>query len=403
MSEKIRVGTYFYPNEPLCPVRTARAGGRRVESEPYLARKAKPLFPGHDQPRSYCLGTAEWTDWDDSDEKTTQRHVELAQEAKFDFFIVDSYLGIRNGIKVQESSGFLSHLVKMKPQNLGELHFGMMCCFRAPRTIMAIQPGDTEKNRGFDVSIETAHFIIDQCASNYWQHPNYLMVNSQPYISFFLPGTGATDEQSETFRRFFEELREYSFRHYQVEPYVVGIVSHKSPVADAPALERLGVNAISGYSNILNFPQIDPVVEHLPLIDARVLEWKCMGDSLGIPVQPTAQIGLDTSPRCEYTDEEGKPFHPTQQEHLRPFIGKYPHSSVVTGSTAQTYGSMLVKLSDVVTDSKARGEEKIITVNAWNEMSEGSCMLPRVRDNELDWTYISMSRALLTALAQQED
>lgn len=402
MSEKIRVGTYFYPNEPSCPVRTERAGGKQVESEPYLARWARPLFPGHDQPRSYCLGNAEWTDWDDSEAKTAKRHVELAQEAGFDFFIVDSYLGIRNGMRVQESSGFLSQLSDMEPQYLGQLHFGMMCCFRAPRTIMAIKPGDTERNRGFDASIETARFIVDQGVSNYWKHPNYLMVNGQPYVSFFLPGTGATDEQSETFRRFFEELKQYSLSHYQIEPYVVGVVSHKSPVADAPALERMGVNAITGYSNILNFPQTDPVVAHAPLIDARVLEWERIGEMLGVPVQPTAQIGLDTSPRCEYTDEEGKPFLPTQQEQLRPFIGKYPHSSIVTGSTAETYGNMLVKLSDVVRKSKARGEEKIITINAWNEMSEGSCMLPRVRDNELDWSYITMSRTLLSALAQQE-
>lgn len=159
MSKEIRVGSYFYPNEPSCPIRTERAGGKRVESEPLLARRSIPLFPGHDQPRTYCLGDASWVDWDDSENSVAKRHVELAQEAGFNFFIVDSYLGIRNGRQIHESNGFLSRMSEMCTKDLGGLHFGMMCCFRAPRTIMTIKPGDSEQNRGFDVSIDTAPIL----------------------------------------------------------------------------------------------------------------------------------------------------------------------------------------------------------------------------------------------------
>jgi len=127
MNEQIRVGAYFYPNEPSCPVRTERAGGKRVESEPVLARQAEPLFSGHDQPRSYCLGDIRWTDWDDSDVNVAAKQVELAQEASLNFFVIDSYLGIRDKLPVQESSGFISRLSEMRSEQLGKLNFAMMC------------------------------------------------------------------------------------------------------------------------------------------------------------------------------------------------------------------------------------------------------------------------------------
>ncbi len=402
MKNETRIGSYFYPNEPSCPVRTERAGGKRVESEPVLSRQTRSLFSGHDQPRSYCLGDARWNDWDDSDLNVAERHIDLANDAALDFFIVDSYLGIRNGMKIQESGGFLSRISNLPSSRLGNIHFGMMCCFRAPRTIMAIRPGDLEKNRGFDASLDTARFIVDHSAIEYWNHPNYLRIWDRPYISFFLPGTGATGENANEFRSFFNELRQHSLYAFGIEPYIVGVVSHKTPVADAPALQSIGVDAVTGYSNILNFPQVEPAVDHAPLIDARVSEWREMGNLLHIPVQPTAQIGLDTSPRCEYTDEDGNPFQPTSVDQLRPFIGKYPHSSIVLNSTPETFAVMLKKLTDIVGDSVVSSEEKIITINAWNEMTEGSCMLPRIRDNEIDTSYIDTCREIIRTLAQSE-
>lgn len=398
MSE-IRIGAYFYPNEPSCLIRTKRANGRKVESEPVSGRLARTLFPGHDQPRSYCLGDINWTDWDDSELSTTIRHVDLANEAQLNFFIVDSYIGMRENNAIQESGGFLSRLSSLPASRLGGLEFGMMCCFRAPRTIMAILPGDLETNRGFDASLETARFISDKSAQQYWEHPNFLKVNGRPYMSFFVPGTGATAEKNDDFKRFFQELKQHSLDQYRIEPYVVAVVSHRSPVADAPVLEKAGVDAVAGYSNLLNFPQVVSVVDHSSLIDSRVSEWETIMRSIKIAVEPTTMIGIDTSPRCQYTDGQGIPFHPTSVEQLKPFIGQYPHSSIVTGSTAETFALMLEKLVNLVKQSSVSKEERIVTINAWNEITEGSCMLPRIRDGVLDSSYIELCRTLLPRIS----
>lgn len=395
MSEKVRVGAYFYPNEPSCPVRTERAGGIQVESEPVLVRQTKPLFPGHDQPRSYCLGNSNITDWDDSKTTITNEHVTLAQEAGLNFFIIDSYLGIRSGKQIHESDGFLSQMSKMTILQLGNLHFGMMCCFKAPRTIMSIRPGNLEMKREFDVSIDTARYIVDYSVAK-WDHPNFLKINDRPYMSFFLPGTGAVGERSNDFNNFFDELKNYSYSEYKTVPYIVGVVSHRTPVTDAIAIEKIGVDAISGYSNILNFPQSEPVVNHPSLIESRTQEWEKISKVVSIPVEPTAQVGLDATPRCQYIDSKGKQFQPTSIDQLRPFINQYPHSMIVTESTSETFTVLLDSLLKLTNDMQIPDNEKLITINAWNEMSEGSCMLPRVYGEIVDFSFINSCRMLLT-------
>jgi len=395
MNEKVKVGAYFYPNEPSCSVRIERAGGIEVESEPVLARQTKPLFPGHDQPRSYCLGNLNLIDWDDSDKKTTEKHVSLAKEACLDFFVIDSYLGIRSGKQVHESDGFISQISGLTTSQLGDLHFGMMCCFKAPRTIMSITPGNLEVNREFDVSLDTVRYISDYSAIKFWEHPNYLRVNDRPYMSFFLPGTKAVGEKSGDFSDFFEELKNYSYRKYKTVPYIVGVISHRSPVTDAIAIEKIGVDAISGYSNILNFPQLEPVVNHSTLIGTRVEEWKKISNVVDIPVEPTAQVGLDATPRCQYVNSRGKQFQPTSINQLRPFINQYPHSMIVTESTSKTFEVLLDNLLKLTNSMQIPNDEKLVTINAWNEMSEGSCMLPRIYGDTVDFSFIDSCRTLL--------
>lgn len=218
-------------------------------------------------------------------------------------------------------------------------------------------------------------------------------------MSFFVPGTGATKEKNNDFRIFFEELREHSLNQYKVDPYIVAVVSHRSPIADAPALEKAGVDTVAGYSNLLNFPQVVSVVEHSSLIDSRVSEWETIMSSVKIAVEPTAMVGLDTSPRCQYIDTEGNPFHPISIEQLKPFIGQYPHSSIVTDSTPKTFELMLRKLVNLVKQSSISENEKVVTINAWNEITEGSCMLPRIKNGVLDSSYIELCRALLPELS----
>lgn len=396
MIKDIKVGAYFYPNEPNCPVRISRANGKPIGSEPVLGRQTKPLFPGHDQPRSYCLGDPAILDWDDADRDTAKKHIEIARQSNLDFFVVDAYMGVRQGQNIHESDGFLSQVASLSPAELGNFNFGMMYCFKAPRTIMAIKPRQLEPNRELDISTSSAQFIVEHCSESLWKHPNYLKIGDRPYISFFLPGTGATTKNGAEVKNIFDEIRRLSKDEHDIDPYMVGIVSHRNPLRDAPIIAGLGVDAISGYSNILDFPQKDPVVKHADLIANRLKEWQEMSRNVEIPVEPTVQVGLDTTPRCQYATPDGDPFTPQSIDELRGFIDLYPHSMIVTNSDAQCFEEMLGKTEEIVSSFNIPESEKIITINAWNEITEGSCMLPRIREGIVDSTVLESCHRLLS-------
>jgi len=112
-------------------------------------------------------------------------------------------------------------------------------------------------------------------------------------------------------------------------------------------------------------------------------------------VEPTAQVGLDATPRCQYIDSKGKQFQPTSIDQLRPFINQYPHSMIVTESTSETFTVLLDSLLKLTNDMQIPDNEKLITINAWNEMSEGSCMLPRIYGDTVDFSFINSCRKLL--------
>lgn len=395
MTERPKIGAYFYPNEPSDPIRKLRAGGRSIPSEFALAENAKPLFPGHDQPKRYCLGDKDITDWNDSDEKTTRMHLELAHEAGIDYFTIDTYLGIRGGMKIQESAGFLKNISKLRSGEMGNLSFAIMCCLRAPRALLPVFPGQEEKNRAFEVSQDTAQYIIDTAVSNYWNHSNYLTIHGRPYLSVFTPGEHAFTHKAFQFTVFMQELKYYAWEKYGIEPYLAGIVSHSDPVRDAEVLKKFGVDAIAGYANLIRFSGQSPVVmDYTSLIQDRMAEWKAISHQVSLPVIPSAVSGLDASPRCIYTRENGKPYEPSNVNELARFAGIYPHTPIVTNSSPEAFSGMLMEAMKVVTGEVTDNPVKMVNILGWNEASEGGCVLPRIRDNEIDWSYINVIKSV---------
>ncbi len=268
---------------------------------------------------------------------------------------------------------------------------------------MTIRPGDKEGNRGFDISIECARYIVDTCAKKYWKHTNYLNLKNRPYISFFLPATGAYDTKQNEFKTYFDELRKYSKNTYNIDPYMVGIISHASPIEDSLKIKELGLDALSGYANLLSFPQAEPVMDYENLVVERVHEWKKIIKNSNIPVEPTAMVGFDVSPRCVFTDSNGDDFVPDCVEQLKPFTGEYPHRCIAINCSAASFGKMLQDMIDMVKGEYIPEAEKIITIMAWNEMSEGSCMLPRIMsDGTIDKSYINVCKETIQRLHNAE-
>src|ERR1044072_1805568 len=101
---KTPVVSYFYPLTVECPERQARAAeyGFELPDETQLCQDARPLYEGHIQPVTYCLGDVALKNWDDTNKAAMERQIELASGHGVDGFIFDTYLGEKNGRRVHE-------------------------------------------------------------------------------------------------------------------------------------------------------------------------------------------------------------------------------------------------------------------------------------------------------------
>lgn len=395
----IEVGAYFYPLTKKDPIRQKRAKklGRKIADEPKLAQKAKPLFPGHEQPHTYSLGSPERTIWDDSELESMGPQIELAKQYGLGFFVFDTYIGTRGGKPVQEAGAPLDEAF-LKLEEARNMKFALMLSFKGPRAVLPTPKGFVEPGREIDFSVDSAREIVDQCMEKYWTQPNYLTVMGRPYLSIFTSSFVEKDPtgkfMDQTLRTFLEELNVYADKKYQVDPYIVGILRKFSPeqsIAEATQESaRIGMDALTGYAILPEFGKGAPAVQvYDQLVVAREQEWFEVGQESPIPFVPPAVVGWDASPRAVYEQIQSGDFH-----SINEFAGYYPHTPIVIGSTPDKFAHMTRKTLNFVSKHVPK-DQQLGIVCAWNEITEGMALLPRVREGEVDMGYLEALKGVI--------
>ncbi|MBD3204079.1 hypothetical protein GF327_07310 [Candidatus Woesearchaeota archaeon] len=135
---------------------------------------------------------------------------------------------------------------------------------------------------------------------------------------------------------------------------------------DAPILEKSGFDAVSNYIFLADWKNSKkkPIQKYSELVGERESDWNRIREEISIPYYPTAVPGWDAWPRAEHIDFEDA-------------AGHYPHTPVVIESTAENFGMMLEKSMDYI-QSANKDPLFDCVIAAWNEMSEGCSLLPRV-------------------------
>ena len=369
------VGTYFYPfttKDEEVVARAARAGFPPVD-ETELVKHASPMFHGHEQPKTYCLGDPTITNWDNTDPEAMDTQIGLMQDVGLEFVVFDTYGGIRDGRKVREYDGPLATFLKAET---GDLKFAIMWSVDAPRVILPV-PGNAdlkkEPGRAYDVTPETARFIVDECITKYWNQPSYLHINGRPHLSLYNTVMPINDETKGPFLRFSNEIKDYARRQYKVEPYLVAIGRGSRKANDA-------MDAASAYALLPDFfcdseyyiQDYDDLVAGLPK------RWRDISGSIHVPFVPPAVLAWDASPR-------GAPG-----QRLEDVAGRYPFTPVVVGSTPEKAAALLQATLDWVSnDVRIPLSERYGIICAWNEISEGATLLPEVKDGVADFSYFT--------------
>ena len=354
-----RVFAYFFPNWHSDP-HTARWFGN-AWTEWDLLREAAARFPGHRQPRVPADGER-----DESDPVEMARQIELARQHGIDGFMFDYYW--------YEDGPFLESALHdgfMKAPNRDQLGFALMWAnhelhnlfpaSRADRSGPLVHGANTRKS--FDD-------MTDHVINEYFSQPNYLRIAGKPWFSIYelgslIAGLGGIEATRDALEDFQRKAREAGHPGVHIDAVMWGLDMLPGSVGLRNAAEAVQSLDLDSGSSYVWIHHISPEKHHFPVGDWDMVAQEAFtayedyASTLGVPFYPNVTVGWDSSPRASSAD----PFEP----------GPYPWLPVFDGTPAQ-FKAGLERARTFC--ERHHASESMILINAWNEWTEGSALLP---------------------------
>lgn len=323
-------------------------------------KAAIPRFPGHHQPLK-----PSWGCFDESDPKWTAREIDLAADSGIDVFLYDWYWysGVKNMEEALEN-GFL------KAPNRGRIKFALMWAnhdrrdqfcprFDKERTVWLPcrhTPRDLDR-------------MVDYCVAHYFRQPNYWKVEGRLFFSIFeatkfVEQLGGPQETRKLLATIDDRLRQAGLPGMHWNGMVASVKA-------GALLKEAGFHSTSRY-NVSTAQKVGPDLteRYEDVIDAHKAHWQRMA-SAPLVDMPVVTMGWDATPRC--AKEVPWPFP------VAPLSGRreYPYIHVVVGNTPERFEQLLRAAAAQVDRSPRR--PFAVLLNAWNEWTEGSYLLPEER------------------------
>lgn len=357
-SNPYQVAAYYFPNFHTDPRNEARYGKGWTEWE--LLRKAKPRYPGHQQPKIPAWGYE-----DEADPVVFAKKNKAAADHGVDAFIFDWYW--------YEGRPFLQRGLEegyLRAANRDKVKFCLMWAnhdwvelfprkYRQDSPLIFAGAVDLKK---FE---PVCHYVVEK----YFTQASYWKIDGCPYFSIyemgtFLRGFGDVKGTRRALDMFRDITRKAGFPDLHLNMVVTQIPNLPSEtvvIDPAARLNELGVDSLTSYawihhSNLNTFPE----TPYSKALDDNQQAWKHYGCGFKQPYFPSVSMGWDSTPRTE----QGMPW-----ENLG-----YPYTPVVSDNTPTAFEKALEAAKGFL---KEHPESKnVVTINAWNEWTEGSYLEP---------------------------
>jgi hypothetical protein len=352
---------YYFPDWHSDPRNTAWFGDGWDEWK--LLDAARPRFDGHRQPRIPMAGHV-----DESDPAVAAAEIELAAQHGVDGFLVDYYW--------YDDGPYLSGALDnglLKAENRDLVSFALMWANHELVDIFPYtDPTDADARRLKDGAISRPVFeqMVDHIIQAYFRQPNYLTVDGKPWFSLyeignFIAGLGGVAEAADALAWFRRRVVDAGFPGLHLDAVVwgFGVLPTAVTVEDPAALiTTLGFDSATSYVWIhhadlmeFDFPHDEPA----RLSAAAFDDYERLASSLPVPFHPNVTVGWDSTPRISGDVE---------------FVqGPYPFIPVFD-QTPVAFEDALRRAKRFIDEH--RTEHPIMTINAWNEWTEGSALLP---------------------------
>ena len=362
-----QVAVYYFPNYHVDSINERWHGKGWTEWD--LVKISKPRFQGHKQPK-----VPAWGYFDEANPKWAAKEIDLAANHGIDVFIYDWYWYKNTGMFLQEGleKGFL------KAPNNHRLKFALMW---ANHNWMNIEPtaytNVQEKLTDGRVSEQLWDTITDYIVNHYFNQPNYWKIDGKPYFSIFettnfIASFGSLEKAAGAMQLFEDKVKKAGFPglHFNCidqglsDNSVQSVFHNKATAGDV--FKALKTASLTSYNFLYVYDLSKagwPTASYQKAIEANVNYWPVIGSKYpGIEYYPNVTMGWDVTPRL------------IQSDKFDTYKG-YPWTPVFNGdNTPEAFQSALIKAKEFL--DKKNYKNNIIILNAWNEWTEGSYLLP---------------------------
>ena len=374
------VGAYYFPGYHVDP-RTDQWHGRGW-TEWDLLKSARPRYEDHYQPR-----VPQWGYFDEADPTWGARQAAAARNSGITAFLFDWYWYEGPFLNRALDDGFL------KADRAG-LKFALHWANHDWKNVQpSVASGEATTLMSGACPCDQFDGLVGHVIDNYLSHPDYLWVGGAPYFSIyemgtFISGLGSPLEAARALDRLRTRAASVGLPgvHINIILSDVQLLPGQRSVTDrARLVNELGADSVGSYVWVHHYqPGHDgfPRGSYEQAASANAKVWQSYRADFAVPYYPNVTVGWDSSPRTCQSD--------MFQER------DYPWFAVLEGNTPSAYESSLKQARNFVEEQKAR--DSLITINAWNEWTEGSYLLP---DERSGMSYLDATRRVFDDLALQ--
>jgi len=361
MPNDTTIACYYFPNYHVDPRNAAAHGPGWTEWE--LVKRAEPRFPGHRQPR-----VPAWGYEDEADPAVMAKKIAAAADHGIDVFLFDWYhyedgpfleRGLDRGFLGAANNDRLKFALMWANHNWGDIHPAKITATisRAP-----LLYGGAVSRAGFDR-------IVDLVIERYFKHPSYWLIEGCPYFSIYelhtlIEGLGGIEATADALAAFRAKVKAAGFPdlHLNDVAWDLAILPGETALKDPQrTLKALGFDSITSYVWIHHVRmQTFPETPYGEVMEGAIAHWQRTVQAFDLPYFPNVTMGWDSSPRTVQSDG---------------FINAgYPYTPTLSGATPTAFREALARAKTFL-DGRS-GAPKILTINAWNEWTEGSYLEP---------------------------
>lgn len=364
MSKKTTIACYYFPNYHVDPRNEAVHGRGWTEWE--LVRRAEPRFAGHRQPR-----VPAWGFEDESDPAVMAKKIDAAADHGVDAFLFDWYY--------YDDGPFLERALDrgfMGAPNHERLKFALMWANHDWVDLHPAKHGMGESGRVLypgRITRATFDLLVDTVIERYFSHPSYWCIDGCPYFSIYelfrlVSSLGGVEETCAALAGFRAKVRAAGFADLHLNAVVWGVqlLPGEQTLKNPRELRSaLGFDSVTSYvwvhhCQMNSFPETDYAL----MRDEYLAYWEQAVHQFNLPYYPNVSMGWDPSPRTVQSDRYEN-------------VG-YPFTPILANSDPGAFRRALEMVRDRLDDHPER--PRVVTLNAWNEWTEGSYLEPDTQD-----------------------